>query len=211
MTNQINRSDVMKKLVTPMVIASMLITASPAFAYTVKPGDSLSQIAVNEHITLIDLIKTNPQIKNPNLIFPGDVIETKQTPDVASPPTVVNTTYSAYDLDVLSRIVEAEAGGEPYEGKIAVAEVIMNRVASPEYPSSIEAVVYQPRQFSPVSNGMINKPASDDSIRAATEVLSTYKGNPNGALYFYNPSKTSDKWVRSRAVVEVIGNHIFSK
>jgi N-acetylmuramoyl-L-alanine amidase len=210
MTNQNYRSDVMKKLVTPMVIASMLITASPAFAYTVKSGDTLSQIASNENITLIDLIKLNPQIKNPNLIFPGDVIETTKTPDVASPTSVVKTTYSAHDLDVMSRIVEAEAGGEPYEGKVVVAEVIMNRVSA-GFASSIEAVVYQPHQFTPVATGTINEPASDESIRAAKEVLSTYKGNPNGALYFYNPSKTSDKWVRSRTVIEAIGNHIFSK
>jgi N-acetylmuramoyl-L-alanine amidase len=200
----------MKKLVTPVVAAVMLFTASPAFAYTVKPGDTLSQIAVKEHITLIDLIKLNQQIKDPNMIFPGDVIKTTITPDVANPPTEVHVTYSAHDLDVMSRIIEAEAGGEPYQGKIAVGQVIMNRVAA-HYGSSIEAVVYAPHQFSPVANGTINNPASDESIRAAKEVLSTYKGDPNGILYFYNPSKTSDQWIRTRTVVETIGNHIFSK
>jgi N-acetylmuramoyl-L-alanine amidase len=199
----------MKKLVTPVAAALMLLTASPAFAYTVKPGDTLSQIAVDEHITLNDLVRLNPQIKDPNRIYVNDVIKT--TPDVASPPTsTVNTTYSARDLDVLSRIIEAEAGGEPYEGKIAVGKVIMNRVAA-HYGSSIEAVVYAPHQFSPVANGTINEPASDDSIRAAKELLSTYKGDPNGALFFYNPAKTSDQWIRTRTVIETIGNHIFSK
>lgn len=199
----------MKKLVAPVAAALMLLTASPAFAYTVKPGDTLSQIAVEEHITLNDLVRLNPQIKDPNRIYVNDVIKT--TPDVASPPTsTVNTTYSARDLDVLSRIIEAEAGGEPYEGKIAVGKVIMNRVAA-HYGSSIEAVVYAPHQFSPVANGTINEPASDDSIRAAKELLSTYKGDPNGALFFYNPSKTSDQWIRTRTVIETIGNHIFSK
>jgi N-acetylmuramoyl-L-alanine amidase len=199
----------MKKLVAPVAAALMLLTASPAFAYTVKPGDTLSQIAVDEHITLNDLVRLNPQIKDPNRIYVNDVIKT--TPDVASPPTsTVNTTYSARDLDVMSRIIEAEAGGEPYEGKIAVGKVIMNRVAA-HYGSSIEAVVYAPHQFSPVANGMINEPASDDSIRAAKELLSTYKGDPNGALFFYNPAKTSDQWIRTRTVIETIGNHIFSK
>jgi N-acetylmuramoyl-L-alanine amidase len=201
----------MKKLVAPMLAAGLLMAASPAFAYNVSPGDTLSQIAVNEHITLIDLIKLNPQIKDPNMIFPGDVIKTTETPDVANPTTTVNTTYSARDLDVMSRIIEAEAGGEPYKGKVAVAEVIMNRVASPKFPDSVEAVVYAPHQFSPVANGMINKPASDDSIRAAKEVLSTYHGDSNGAIYFFNPGATSDHWIRTRQVVERIGNHIFSK
>jgi N-acetylmuramoyl-L-alanine amidase len=200
----------MKKLVTPVAAALMLLTASPAFAYTVKPGDSLSQIAVNEHVTLNDLIKLNPQVKNPNLIFPGDVIKTTVTPDVANPTSTVNTTYSANDLGVMSRIIEAEAGGEPYQGKIAVGKVIMNRVAA-HFANSIEAVVYAPHQFTPVATGTINEPASDESIRAAKEVLSTYHGDPNGALYFYNAAKTNDQWIRSRQVVEVIGNHIFSK
>lgn len=197
----------MKKLVTPMVIAGMLITASPAFAdYTVQSGDSLSQIAVKENITLTDLIRLNPQIPNPNLIFPNDVIKTTEATTPAP-----QATYSTSGLDVLSRIVEAEAGGEPFAGKVAVAEVIMNRVASSGFPNTIQAVVYEPGQFEPVMNGTINNPASADSISAAKQVLTSYRPDPNGILFFYAPSKTSNSWIRTRQVVEVIGHQVFSK
>lgn len=200
-----------KKLIVPFVAATMLMTANPVFAdYTVQQGDTLSQIAIDNHITLTDLERLNPQIKNPDWIYPKDVIKTTPTTqDVANPPAVVKS-YADADLDLLSRLVEAEAGGEPYEGKVAVAEVVMNRVAA-HWGSSIRAVIYQPGQFSPVANGMINHPASADSIRAAKEVLSTYTGNPNGALYYYAPSKTSNSWIRTRQVLFVIGNQVFSK
>jgi N-acetylmuramoyl-L-alanine amidase len=204
----------MKKLVTPIIAAALLSTASPVFAdYTVQSGDTLSQIAVNNHITLTDLERLNPQLKDPNWIYVNDVIKTNSTPDVASPPTQVKTQpkYSAHDLDLLSRLVEAEAGGEPYEGKIAVAETVMNRVASNIFPNTIQGVIYEPHQFSPVSNGMIYRPASNDSIRAAKEVLSTYTADPNGTLYYYAPSKTSNNWIRTRQVVKQIGNQVFSK
>jgi N-acetylmuramoyl-L-alanine amidase len=203
----------MKKLVVPFVAAVALLTASPVYAdYTVQPGDTLSQIAIDNHITLTDLERLNPQIKDFNWIYPKDVIKTNTTQDVANPPTVVqpSNTYSASDLDLLSRLVQAEAGGEPYEGKVAVAEVVMNRVAA-GFSSSIHGVIYAPGQFSPVANGMINRPASADSIRAAEETLATYKGNPNGILYFYAPSKTSDRWIRTRSFVEKIGNQVFLK
>jgi N-acetylmuramoyl-L-alanine amidase len=199
----------MKKLVTSVLASALTLTlTSPVFAdYTVQPGDSLSQIAVKENVTLTDLIRLNPQIKNPNLIFPNDVIKT--TTETAAPAPVA-TNYSATDLDLLSRIVEAEAGGEPYAGKVAVAEVVMNRVAA-GFGNSIHDVIYAPGQFQPVRNGMINKPASTDSINAARSVLATYQADPNGILYFYAPSKTSDSWIRTRQVVEVIGNQVFSK
>jgi N-acetylmuramoyl-L-alanine amidase len=199
----------MKKLVTSLAIASSLLMTSPAFAdYTVQSGDTLSQIAENEHITLSDLIRLNPQISNPNLIYVNDVIKTQ---DVANPPTEVRATYSATDLDLLSRLVESEAGGEPYAGKIAVAETVMNRTVSGYFPKTIEGVIYEPGQFQPVANGWINKPASDDSIRAAKQVLATYAPDPNGSLYFYAPSKSSDSWIRTRQVVEVIGKQVFCK
>lgn len=200
----------MKKLVAPLAAAIMLFTASPsALAYSVKPGDTLSQIAKDKNVSLYDLIKLNPRVEDPNLIYPGDVIKT--TSDIANPPEVSRPTYDANDLDVLSRIIEAEAGGEPYQGKIAVGQVILNRVVSTEFPNSIKSVVYQSGQFSPVMNGSINNKASDDSIRAAKEVLSAYVPDPKGILYFYDPKYTSDSWIRTRDVVEVIGNQIFSK
>lgn len=188
-----------KKLSVLLLGSSLLVMASPAFAdYTVNSGDTLSQIAVKENITLSDLERLNPQINNPNLIFVGDVIKTTQS-------------YSSTDLDLLSRLVEAEAGGEPYEGKVAVAETVMNRVAKGSWGNTITSVIYAHGQFSPVANGMINKPATADSIKAAQQVISTYVGDGNSFLYYYAPSKTANAWIRTRPIVLTIANQVFCK
>lgn len=202
----------MKKLVTPLVAVGLLLSASPAFAYTVNTGDTLSQIAVNEHLTLGELIKLNPKISNPNLIFPNETINTSGgTAGVIPVDAPRYSDYQSDDLDLLARIVNAEAKGESYAGKVAVAKVILNRAASPMFPNTIREVVYESGQFQPVANGSINNEASAESTQAAKEVLETYTGNPNGALYFYNPKSTSDSWIRTRTVVGKVGNQIFSR
>lgn len=117
------------------------------------------------------------------------------------------------EKDLFARLVEAEAKGEPYEGKVAVATVVLNRVESPEFPDTvtnvINEVVGNAYAFSPVQNGEINKPASDDSIRAVEEAL-TRKDRLEDCLFFYNPEIATDTWIRSREVVTTIGNHVFA-
>jgi N-acetylmuramoyl-L-alanine amidase len=107
--------------------------------------------------------------------------------------------YSAAELDLLARLVRAEAQGEPYQGKVAVAEVVINRTHSPLFPDSITAVINQKGQFSPVSNGAINKPADTDSINAVKEAVNN-GNNLNGALFFYNPRTATSRWLDSKPV-----------
>lgn len=118
-------------------------------------------------------------------------------------------TFSPADLDLLARVVRAEAEGEPYDGQIAVAAVILNRVQHPEFPNTIPGVVYEPRAFTVVTNGQVNKPADDTSLQAAHAALNGLDPT-GGALYFYNPAKTRDQWIRGRAVLKTIGDHIFA-
>lgn len=113
------------------------------------------------------------------------------------------------ELDLLARAVHAEAKGEPYEGQVAVASVILNRVAHPEFPNSIAGVIYEPLAFQIVANGSINNPADDVAVRAAHEAINGLDPT-NGALYFFNPAKTSNRWIRSRPVIKTIGKHIFA-
>lgn len=123
-------------------------------------------------------------------------------------------TISDEEQDLFARLVEAEAKGEPYEGKLAVATVVLNRVDSPEFPNSITDVIYEvvgtSYAFSPVQNGEINKPASDEAKQAVNEAL-TRKDRVNDCIYFYNPEIATDEWIRSRPVVTSIGNHTFAK
>ncbi len=115
-----------------------------------------------------------------------------------------------YSVYILARVIEGEAADEPYEGKVAVGAVIVNRCENREFPNSVPGVINQMGAFESVSNGQYQRPLSGESMRAAVEALG---GNDpsGGSLYFWNPSKTSNKWVWSRPVVKQIGNHVFAR
>lgn len=123
-------------------------------------------------------------------------------------------TLSKEERDLFARLVEAEAKGESYEGKVAVATVVLNRVDSSEFPNTVTGVIRQvvgkTYAFSPVQNGEINKPASSEAKRAVEEAL-TRKDRLNDSIYFYNPEIATDQWIRSRTVVKTIGSHVFAK
>ena len=121
----------------------------------------------------------------------------------ASAPATESEAY------LLARLVHGEARGEPYTGKVAVAAVVLNRVASASFPNTISGVVYQSGAFSCVSNGSINNTPDSSAIRAALDALNGWDPT-GGCLYYYNPKATKDKWIRTRTVKTVIGNHSFA-
>ena len=112
---------------------------------------------------------------------------------------------------LLAQLVEAEAKGESYQGKVAVAEVVRNRVAHEDYPDTIEEVIYQEGQFQPVDNGAIHNPPSQASISASNEALITDSDNVEGAIFFYNSKTATSRWLDTRPTVKVIENHTFKK
>lgn len=122
------------------------------------------------------------------------------------------STYSQEDLDLLSRLITAEAQGESYNAKVSVGAVVMNRVKSGLFANSISGVIYQNidghYQFTPVMNGWINKPAEAQSIAAAKEALGG-KDPTNGALFFFDDTITN-KWLLERQVSIKIDNMIFT-
>ncbi len=103
---------------------------------------------------------------------------------------------SESDYNTLLRIVQAESGGCDIIGKILVANVILNRVESNEFPDSIHGVVYQKSQFSPVIDGSINRCKVSDETREAVERALNGEDPSEGALYFMNRSKSAPKNVR---------------
>ncbi|WP_455566738.1 cell wall hydrolase [Peribacillus muralis] len=157
------------------------------------------------------LAALNPRVANINLIYVGDDIKTTgSTNNSTSISTTVSTSAAvSSEVELLARLVEAEAGNESYSGKVAVAEVVLNRVASGQFPNSIQGVIYQPGQFSPVSNGMINKAAAGDSRQAAQQAINGHRND--GSLYFYNPAAVTSRWLDTRPTVKTIGNHVFKK
>ena len=113
------------------------------------------------------------------------------------------------DHRLLSKLVYAEARGESYKGQVAVAAVVLNRVASASFPNTISGVIYQSGAFSCVSNGTINNTPDSAAIRAALDALNGWDPT-GGCLYYYNPKATGDQWIRTRTIKTVIGNHSFA-
>jgi len=117
------------------------------------------------------------------------------------------------DIFWLGRIIHAEAAGEPYIGKVAVGNVVMNRVNSNQFPNTIYGVIFEYfqgiPQFSPVQDGTIYNNPSSESLKAAEEAY--FGSKPVGdALYFFNPKKAAGTWiVKNRQYITTIGNHAF--
>lgn len=113
------------------------------------------------------------------------------------------------DLYLLAKCIHAEARGESYVGKVAVGAVILNRVASPDFPDTIYGVIYQPWAFTAVHDGQIDLEPEAASYQAATDALNGW--DPTyGCLYYYNPATASSSWIYSRETVVTIGKHIFA-
>lgn len=114
------------------------------------------------------------------------------------------------DRDLLARTISAEARGEVYEGQVAVASVILNRVRDSRFPNTLAGVVYETHAFESVSNGSIYSPATATSLRAARDAMNGWDPS-GGAVFFWNPSKPVSKWIWSRPIIKTIGNHVFAR
>lgn len=119
-----------------------------------------------------------------------------------------NTGYTDADVELLAKVISAEARGESYEGQVAVGAVILNRVAHPDFPDSLSGVVYQKGAFSCVNDSNWYAPVAESSKRAARDALNGWDPS-GGAVYYFNAAKTSDKFMHSRTVIKEIGNHKF--
>ena len=112
------------------------------------------------------------------------------------------------NVELLARVINGEARGEPYEGQVAVGAVVLNRVDHPSFPNSISGVVYQSGAFTAVDDGQINAQMYASSRRAARDALNGWDPT-NGAIYYYNPRTATNQWIRTREVVCTIGQHVF--
>lgn len=205
--------------------------------YIVQPGDTLYSIARRFGVEVSELMRLN-HIQDPTTLKPGqplllgeplpslssrgferrinnatsweidEVGNGTALPGLSRPPVIA---VSPGEVELLARLVHAEARGEPYEGKVAVAAVVINRVRSGSFPNTIRGVILQPAQFKSVENGQIELPPDQESWRAAQEALAG-RDPTGGALYFYNPQKsTALSWWSTRTITAVIGNHNFAR
>ncbi len=121
-----------------------------------------------------------------------------------------STTSNSSDLNLLSRIIYGEARGEPYTGQVAIGAVVLNRVKSSSFPNTISGVIYQSGAFDAVRDGQINLTPNSTAKKAAQDALNGW--DPTyGAIYYFNPSTATNKWIWSRPMTVTIGRHRFCK
>ena len=119
-----------------------------------------------------------------------------------------SSSVSSSEVDLLARVISAEARGEPYSGQVAVGAVILNRVEHPSFPSTISGVVYQPGAFTCMVDGQCSEPVADSAVRAAQDALNGVDPS-GGAIYYFNPTTATSAWIWSRPLITIIGNHRF--
>ena len=118
------------------------------------------------------------------------------------------TGSSSGDVELLARLISAEARGESYTGQVAVGAVVLNRMESPSFPSTMSGVIYQSGAFSCISDGQFWGAVSDSAYKAARDALNGWDPS-GGAIYYFNPATATSSWIWSRPVITVIGNHYF--
>ncbi|MDF0726315.1 cell wall hydrolase [Cytobacillus sp. S13-E01] len=196
----------LKKLVIASTLALSIFALNIGGAdaavttHTVKSGDTLWLIGKAYGVSVDQLKSVNKRTSN--VIYPGQKL-------------VIPQSITAAEKDLLARLVYAEAKGESYAGKVAVATVVFNRVAHPEFPNTISGVINERTPtgsyaFSPVGSGSIKLAADAEAKRAVDEALA-FRGQGKGSIYFYNPAKITNNWILSRQVTVKIGNHVFAK
>ena len=121
-----------------------------------------------------------------------------------------SSSNNSSNVNLIAKAIYGEARGEPYTGQVAVGAVIMNRVKSSKFPNTISGVIYQKGAFDAVSDGQINLTPNSTAYKAAQDALNGW--DPSyGAIYYFNPSTATNKWIWSRPLTVTIGKHRFCK
>ena len=150
----------------------------------------------------------------------NEVIEGDDSQNTTNPDGIVevfcqgkNSLYiTKSDIDLMAKLVYAESRGEPFDGKVAVASVVLNRVQSPDFPNSIKEVIFEPRAFSCVKNNSIKANPDQNCYDAVYEAIKG-KDPTNEALFFYNPKISTCSWMKAIKKIDslAIGQHVFFK
>ncbi|TYR82568.1 spore cortex-lytic enzyme [Priestia megaterium] len=134
----------------------------------------------------------------------------EQAKEAAQKPTALNVPngFSQNDIQLMANAVHGEARGEPYNGQVAVAAVILNRVNSPTFPNTVAGVIFEPRAFTAVADGQIWLEPNETSKKAVLDAINGWDPTGN-AIYYFNPDTATSAWIWSRPQIKQIGKHIF--
>lgn len=188
---------------------------------TIAEGETLWEVAGKYQTTIGDIVKLNG-LTQPDTILVGQKLLVPLAKDIrleagAITPVVLGPEPSRggavrvtnEELELLARVIHAEARGEDFEGQIAVGAVVLNRVEDDHFPDTINGVVYQQGAFTAVIDKQIHLQPNESAYKAAEAALRG-EDPTHGALYYYNPKTATDRWIKTRPVVKTIGNHTFS-
>ncbi|GAA0374189.1 spore cortex-lytic enzyme [Bacillus horti] len=123
--------------------------------------------------------------------------------------TLRRHTYTQDEIEMLAKVVYGEARGEPFEGKVAVAAVVLNRIAAGGFPDTVKEVIFQPRAFTAVDDGQYYMTPDRDAYRAVYNAIQGWDPS-GGALYYFNPQTATSSWIWSRTQMGQIGKHVFA-
>lgn len=118
------------------------------------------------------------------------------------------SSQSSVDVNLLARLISAEARGEPYTGQVAVGAVVLNRMEHPSFPNTLSGVIYQSGAFTCIVDGQFNEPVADSAYRAARDAINGWDPS-GGAIYYFNPDTATSSWIWSRPLICKIGKHRF--
>jgi len=114
------------------------------------------------------------------------------------------------DIYNLARLVHGEARGEPFEGKVAIVAVVLNRLRSDKFGNSVNQIIFEPGAFTAVSDGQFWLEPDESSYQAVQAALRGWDPT-GGAIYYWNPATATNKWVWSRPIINQIGKHVFAR
>lgn len=137
--------------------------------------------------------------------------QAKQNNEQSGPiATNVPNGFSQNDITLMANAVHGEARGEPYEGQVAVAAVILNRTQDANFPDTISGVIFEPRAFTAVADGQIWLEPNESARRAVLDAINGWDPSEN-ATYYFNPDTATSPWIWTRPQIKTIGKHIFCK
>lgn len=184
--------------------------------HNIQKGDTLYLISKKYDVTLSSLRKANNKwddliLPGQKLIIPASNTSVPGTPESPSTETVIP--YTQQEVDLLARLITAEATGQPYDAMVGVGAVVVNRVKSTEWPNTISSVINHVAggyyQFTPVKNGYIKNPASDVAVKATWDAL--YGKDPSKKAMFYYDDSCTNEWILSKPVKVKIGRMVFAE
>lgn len=177
---------------------------------TLNEKEVLGLSLSNEHVTKNNYIELTEMASNSS--NPEAEQSSNSNNEVIAVFQSSNSTISLTkdDIYLMSQVVYAESKGEPFDGKIAVASVILNRTTDSQFPDTIHGVITQKNAFSCVRNGKIDVVPDGDSYNAVLKAIEGYDPTDE-ALYFYNPKIATCSWMKGveKTGEKIIGQHVF--